>query len=117
MVLDIKNKQRIDAYLANTPMDSDTVDLETLGGTVFQQKVWHALQTIPKGETRTYKQIASAINHPKAYRAVGSACGANPLAILIPCHRAVASNGGLGGFAWGLDVKKKLLAFEGAHGI
>lgn len=81
-------------------------------GTVFQQAVWEALRAIPAGETRTYKDIAAAIGKPGAVRAAGSACGDNALAILIPCHRVLRSDGGLGGYAWGLERKEKLLARE-----
>jgi len=81
-------------------------------GTVFQRKVWDQLRRIPAGETRTYKQIARAIGAPEAVRAVGSACGANPVALLVPCHRAVRTDGGLGRYAWGLPRKKKLLETE-----
>lgn len=93
-----------DATLAKLPLD--------IRGTVFQQRVWSALRQIPRGETRTYKDIASAIGAPKAVRAVGSACGANPVALVIPCHRALRTDGGLGGYAWGLERKQKLLKIE-----
>ena len=85
-----------------------------LKGTDFQKKVWHALAHIPYGKVLTYKQIAEKIGAPNAFRAVGSACGANDLPIIIPCHRVVASNGGLGGFSGGLKIKKYLLRLEGA---
>ena len=81
-------------------------------GTVFQRRVWDELRRIPRGETRTYSEIARAIGAPDAVRAVGSACGANPVALVVPCHRAVRTDGGLGGYAWGLARKKKLLALE-----
>lgn len=81
-------------------------------GTAFQQQVWQALQKIPYGETRTYQEIACAIGKPKAVRAVGSACGANPVALIVPCHRVLKSDGGLGGYAWGSDRKEKLLKQE-----
>ena len=81
-------------------------------GTVFQRRVWDELRRIPRGETRTYREIARAIGAPEAVRAVGSACGANPVALVVPCHRAVRTDGGLGGYAWGLRRKKKLLALE-----
>ncbi len=83
-----------------------------LRGTPFQLEVWSALQRIPYGEMRTYLQLALEIGRPKAIRAVGSANGANPIAIVVPCHRVVASNGGLGGYSAGLDFKEKLLALE-----
>ena len=92
------------ASLARVPLD--------IRGTVFQRRVWDELRRIPRGETRTYRQIARAVGAPEAVRAVGSACGANPVALVVPCHRAVRSDGGLGGYAWGLGRKKKLLALE-----
>ncbi|MBK5264375.1 MAG: methylated-DNA--[protein]-cysteine S-methyltransferase, partial [Alphaproteobacteria bacterium] len=81
-------------------------------GTAFQQAVWDALRAIPPGETRSYAQIAAAIGRPGAVRATGSACGDNQLAVLIPCHRVVRSDGGLGGYAYGLERKKALLGKE-----
>jgi AraC family transcriptional regulator of adaptative response/methylated-DNA-[protein]-cysteine methyltransferase len=93
-----------DASLARVPLD--------IRGTVFQRRVWDELRRIPRGETRTYQDIARAIGFPAAVRAVGSACGANPVALAVPCHRAVRTDGGLGGYAWGLPRKKKLLALE-----
>jgi AraC family transcriptional regulator of adaptative response/methylated-DNA-[protein]-cysteine methyltransferase len=81
-------------------------------GTVFQRRVWEELRRIPRGETRTYQEIAHAIGAPAAVRAVGSACGANPVALVVPCHRAVRTDGGLGGYAWGISRKRRLLALE-----
>ena len=95
---------RGDASLARLPLD--------VRGTVFQQRVWKELRAIPRGQTRTYKDIAAAIGAPAAVRAVGSACGANPVALVIPCHRALRSDGGLGGYAWGLERKARLLKLE-----
>ena len=83
-----------------------------LNGTDFQKAVWNELRKIPRGQTRTYGEIAAAIGRPKAVRAVGTACGANPLPLFIPCHRVVAKNG-LGGFGSGLPWKKLLLKEEG----
>jgi AraC family transcriptional regulator of adaptative response/methylated-DNA-[protein]-cysteine methyltransferase len=80
--------------------------------TSFQHRVWEALRSIPRGETRTYSQIAQTIGAPKAVRAVGAACGANPLAIVVPCHRAVGSDGRLTGYRWGLERKRRLLEME-----
>lgn len=82
-----------------------------VSGSTFQQSVWKEMQTIPYGETRTYAEIAKRIQKPKAVRAVGTACGANPIVILIPCHRVVGSHG-LGGYSGGLEKKKKLLKIE-----
>lgn len=82
-------------------------------GTDFQEKVWKVLQTIPYGQTRSYKQVAEAIGNEKASRAVGGANNKNPLPILVPCHRVVGSNGAMVGYGLGLPVKKQLLALEG----
>lgn len=84
-------------------------------GTAFQQQVWQALRTIPCGETVSYQQIASAIGKPKAVRAVASACGANKLAIVIPCHRVVRGDGALSGYRWGVARKAQLLQREARH--
>ena len=81
-------------------------------GTAFQQRCWQALREIPPGETRSYGQQAAAIGNPKASRAVGSANGANHVAVLIPCHRVIAADGTLGGYAYGLDIKSELLKRE-----
>lgn len=83
-----------------------------LGGTEFQRDVWHALQCIPRGETRTYSEVANDIGSRSSVRAVANACGANPLALVIPCHRVIRSDGGLGGYRWGIDVKRALLQLE-----
>ena len=81
-------------------------------GTAFQQRVWAELRKIPPGETRSYAEIAAAAGKPKAVRATGSANGANNVAVLIPCHRVVRSDGSLGGYAYGLDIKRELLKRE-----
>jgi AraC family transcriptional regulator of adaptative response/methylated-DNA-[protein]-cysteine methyltransferase len=81
-------------------------------GTAFQRQVWQELQRIPLGETRTYREVAESIGHPKSARAVGNACGSNPVSFVVPCHRVVASDGTLGGYGWGLDAKRTLLANE-----
>ena len=80
----------------------------------FQWKVWRELQRIPRGETRSYSEIASAIGAPRAVRAVASACASNRVAVVVPCHRAVRLDGGLGGYRWGLERKKRLLENERA---
>ncbi len=85
------------------------------GATEFQQSIWRALLRIPTGRTRTYAELAAAAGHPRAVRAAGSACGANPIPVLVPCHRVVASGGKLGGFSGGLDWKRRLLAREGVE--
>jgi AraC family transcriptional regulator of adaptative response/methylated-DNA-[protein]-cysteine methyltransferase len=84
-----------------------------VAGTAFQEAVWRELRKIPQGETRSYAQIAAAIGQPKALRAVGTANGDNHVAVLIPCHRVIRSDGTLGGYAGGLDRKRRLLATEG----
>ena len=84
-----------------------------VAGTAFQEAVWRELRKIPVGETRSYAEIAAAIGQPKAVRAVGTANGDNHVAVLIPCHRVIRSDGSLGGYAGGLDRKRKLLAAEG----
>jgi O-6-methylguanine DNA methyltransferase len=86
--------------------------LDLSGATAFQAKVWAALSRIQTSETKTYGQVAAALGAPQAARAVGSACGANPVPLLIPCHRVLAAGRRLGGFSGGLDRKRKLLAIE-----
>lgn len=83
-------------------------------GTEFQKQVWKQLMKIPYGETRSYKDIANAVNDSNASRAVGTANGQNPLCIVIPCHRVISSDGSLGGYSGGLNIKKKLLELEKA---
>jgi len=85
-----------------------------LQGTAFQQRVWRELTRIPRGETITYAELAKRIGAPGAVRAVGSACGANPTALVVPCHRVIRSDGGLGGYRWGLERKATLLQSEQA---
>jgi AraC family transcriptional regulator of adaptative response/methylated-DNA-[protein]-cysteine methyltransferase len=85
-------------------------------GAPFQIKVWEALLSIPSGEVTTYSEIADAIGAPRAVRAVGTAVGRNPISWLIPCHRALRKSGGLGGYHWGLPVKRAMLAWEAARG-
>jgi AraC family transcriptional regulator of adaptative response/methylated-DNA-[protein]-cysteine methyltransferase len=84
-----------------------------VAGTAFQERVWAELRKIPLGETRSYAEIAAAIGQPTATRAVGTANGDNHVAVLIPCHRVIRSDGSLGGYAGGLDRKRHLLAVEG----
>lgn len=91
--------------LANVPLDPI--------GTPFQKKVWEALRKIKKGETKTYREVAEMIGAPTAVRAVASAIARNNIAILIPCHRVIRSDGSIGEFRWGKDLKKKLLQSEG----
>ncbi len=83
-----------------------------LRGTEFQKKVWAALETIPYGQTRSYREIAQAVGNPKTVRAVGAANGKNPMWIVVPCHRVVGTNGTLTGYAGGIDMKRRLLELE-----
>ena len=83
-----------------------------LQGTEFQKQVWQALLTIPLGQTRSYRQIAEQVGRPNAVRAVGTACGSNPISILIPCHRVIRSDGSYQGYHWGIEMKTRLLAAE-----
>ena len=92
------------ATLASIPLD--------VKGTAFQQRVWQALREIPAGETRSYGELAAALGNPKASRAVGGANGANNIAVLIPCHRVIAADGSLGGYAYGTQIKAELLERE-----
>lgn len=92
--------------------DSIKFNQALICGTPFQISVWQELITIPAGEVRTYSDIAHAIGSPKAVRAVGTAVGANPVSILIPCHRIVPKRGGIGNYYWGTSIKEKLLEME-----
>ena len=83
-----------------------------LQGTEFQKLVWSAIAKIPVGTTMTYQQLATSIGRKSSVRAVASACGANPVAVVIPCHRVLRSDGGMGGYRWGVQRKKALLALE-----
>lgn len=99
--------------LANLRGENTTVDLPLdLRATAFQKKVWASLRKIPSGQTRTYSEIAREIGAPSAVRAVARACATNPVAVAIPCHRVIRSDGNLAGFRWGLDRKQKLLKKE-----
>jgi AraC family transcriptional regulator of adaptative response/methylated-DNA-[protein]-cysteine methyltransferase len=84
-------------------------------GTAFQHRVWQALRKIPCGETRTYAEVARAIGRPRAVRAAAAACAANPVAVAIPCHRAVRGDGALSGYRWGVERKAALLHSEGRN--
>ncbi len=107
-----RTRQQLAEYFAGT---RSTFDLPLRPhGTAFQRQVWQLIDTIPKGQTKTYLAIARAIGRPRAARAVGSAVGRNPLCLLVPCHRVLASDGSLGGFVAGIERKQHLLAFEGA---
>jgi len=93
----------------NLPLD--------IRATAFQTQVWHALQKIPLGKTRSYKEIAMSLGKPKSARAVGRACASNPVSLIIPCHRAVGSAGSLTGYRWGIERKSALLTFEESRKI
>lgn len=103
--------KRLSFYFAGHSVDfPDKLDLS--GATPFQREVWAATRRIPYGETRSYRWVAEQIKKPKAVRAVGQALGRNPLPVIIPCHRVLASNGALGGFGGGLAMKRFLLHLE-----
>ncbi|MDQ8936440.1 methylated-DNA--[protein]-cysteine S-methyltransferase [Acinetobacter rudis] len=106
----LKVEQQLDEYFRSQRQVFD-VPLD-LAGTEFQQKVWRALQDIPYGQTRSYKEIAEQIGNVKAVRAVGAANGKNPISIIVPCHRVIGASGQLVGFAGGLDYKQSLLQLE-----
>lgn len=104
---------RIVAWMRGKPFAMKVL----MTGTSFQQSVWKQMLKIPAGKTRSYAEVAERIGNPKAVRAVGTACGANPVAIIVPCHRIVGTQGGLGGFGGGLPLKKRMLQAEGAQGL
>lgn len=103
-------RDQLTQYFAGEPIQF-TVPLAP-AGTAFQQEVWAALQRIPHGQTRSYGELAQAVARPRAYQAVGQANGANPIPIVIPCHRVIQADGRLGGYSGGLAIKEKLLALE-----
>lgn len=113
----IKNDQALASYL-NTVTDYLTEPLIALDfpldiqGSDFQKSVWAVLQTIPVGQTLSYSEVAERLHQPKASRAVANACAANPLALVIPCHRIVRADGGISGYRWGVERKRALLAQE-----
>lgn len=104
-------KDQLDRYFAGEAVQFDVPIAAK--GTPFQQSVWHALTTIPYGETWSYAQLADAIGNPKAVRAVGLANGKNPVSVIVPCHRVIGKNGKLTGYAGGVERKQRLLAIEG----
>jgi O-6-methylguanine DNA methyltransferase len=107
-----KTARAVKAALAGrAPGELPPLDLSA--GTAFQQRVWNALRKIPCGQTRSYGELARAMGEAGAARAVGGACGANPVPLLVPCHRVLAANHKLGGFSGGLEWKRLLLAREG----
>ena len=106
----------LDTYFAGGAINFAEIPVQIGYGTEFQQHVWKAIQQIPHGEVQSYQWIADQIGKPKSARAIGNAVGANPVSILIPCHRVIRSNGALGGYGGGLERKRQLLALEG-HNI
>jgi len=112
-VLSVELQTHVSAAVAaiNEPHTAANVPLQPQGSP-FQRSVWCYLQTVPVGETRTYAEIARALGVPKSYRAVANACGANSIAILIPCHRAIRSDGSYGGYRWGTERKIEILNRE-----
>jgi len=105
-----ETRRQIDEYLSGTRREFDIPLL--LAGTAFQKSAWEALLKVPYGATSTYKRVAEDIDSPKAVRAVGNACKANPIAIIVPCHRIIGSGGGLVGYGGGLSLKRRLLDLE-----
>jgi len=97
--------------MGETPAKLPPLDLSV--GTRFQQQLWRAMLRIPIGDTHTYGELARVLRRPKAARAIGQACGANPIPLIVPCHRVLANGNKLGGFSAGLDWKRKLLKAEG----
>ncbi len=108
-----ETRRQLDEYFAGKRKEFDLP--HKAEGTLFQQKVWQALQQIPYGKTVCYKDIAEAVGSPKACRAVGMANHNNPICIIVPCHRVIGANGSLVGYAEGLDVKQKLLELEAKY--
>ena len=104
-------KEQLERYFAGDAVQFDVPIAAK--GTPFQQSVWHALTTIPYGETWSYAQLADAIGNPKAVRAVGLANGKNPVSVIVPCHRVIGKNGKLTGYAGGIERKQRLLTIEG----
>jgi len=102
------------APLVNEAMAGRAARLHLIGAP-FQLKVWEALLQVPSGHVTTYSELAGAVGHPTAQRAVGTAVGRNPISLLVPCHRALRKSGGLGGYHWGLPVKRAILAWESAR--
>jgi methylated-DNA-[protein]-cysteine S-methyltransferase len=107
--------ERLATYFAGETTALDGIEVE-LNGTSFQRRVWEALRGVPAGTTASYSEIARRIGAPSAVRAVGAANGANPIAIVVPCHRVIGSGGSLTGYGGGLDRKQWLLRHEGAPG-
>jgi|TARA_B110000116_G_scaffold17102_1_gene13826 AraC family transcriptional regulator of adaptative response/methylated-DNA-[protein]-cysteine methyltransferase len=109
-----KNKLELEAIVSSLISEQGIINVHLIGAP-FQIKVWEALLNIPSGFVTTYSDVAQAVNNKEAVRAVGTAIGKNPISWLIPCHRVLRSNGELGGYHWGLDLKKAILARESAQ--
>ncbi len=105
-------KNELDAYF-NGDLKEFNQEIKFITGTDFEHKVWLALKEIPYGETRSYKWLAERVGRPKAARAVGQALKKNPMPIILPCHRVIASDGSIGGFSCGIEIKEWLLRHEG----
>jgi AraC family transcriptional regulator of adaptative response/methylated-DNA-[protein]-cysteine methyltransferase len=113
---DAAMRRYVEPLLASLGGEKTMIDLPLdVRATAFQQKVWETLQRIPRGETRSYTEVAREIGDPKAVRAVARACASNPVALAVPCHRVVRSDGDLAGYRWGLERKRKLLERERAN--
>lgn len=110
----LKSLEKILASLSKSGKVGKRIPLD-LVGTPFQHQVWRALQTIPRGKTWSYTDLARAIGRPSAVRAVAQANGRNPVPILVPCHRVIAKDGGIGGYSGGIAMKKALLSLEGVQ--
>jgi len=108
-----KIANRLQAYFEGKPVRFNAA-LDLRAGTSFQKKVWDFLRNIPHGQTRSYRDVARAIGRPHSFRAVGGACGSNPVGIIIPCHRVINTGGKMGGFSGGLRSKRYLLRLEGS---
>lgn len=110
------NTAALAAYMDGNVAALDTLEVET-GGTAFQRQVWRALREIPAGTTTSYGELAKRIGRPSAVRAVGLANGANPIGIVVPCHRVIGADGSLTGYAGGLQRKRWLIAHEARHAV
>ena len=106
--------ERLESWVNAVLTGKGNIEIHIVG-TKFQTIVWQALMHIPSGDITTYSDIAESINHPRAVRAVGTAIGQNPLGFIIPCHRVLQKSGGLGGYRWGVKLKRAMLVYEGSY--
>lgn len=113
-IIALQTIAQLDEYFGGKRMAFD-LPLDLSHGTDFQTKVWQALLKIPYGQTISYKQLATMMGKPTAYRACANANGKNPISLIVPCHRVIASDGTLGGYTGGVEIKDKLLVFERSH--